>query len=1024
MKCRARCLLLLAACAGLAAAAPVEIRVTSEPALPVRNLLEAENPGFEEGFAKWGCDLALHRTNGLLVELSGDAAAGTNALHVDTRNALPALNLGWGQGNFGLTRILPPQEKLFEEGGQYVLSCLARSDAAGSGYSGLGLAHYTRDWKAAPQEERIEATAVIRGPTGGAWRRFTSGPFTYRKTSVPTFLSLGAGVVYERNRVSFDEIGIYPAFAILTLRVKRDGLLQVAVDNEYGETIYHSPLLAGTGTEFATNIRVSAVGRYRIKAVDNRGRVIAKDYPAASEGAGLFIGEDGRTRVTAVAVSADAAPLERAAAEEAVRIIGRLTGAAPALAVTNALPAPGTAGLLVIGDSLPGGAEPGEERKAPGDGYAVRVSGGLIRIAGSDPYYTLQGVYRFFTRAGCAFYVRRDPAFWEDEKTRPTVETYPQGKRFTVGKGWDEKPRFAYLGASKRGNPRETRERKAGVYGNMWDHSADLLVPYSLYGKTHPEYYALLSNGKRLVPSGSMTVHLCMSNPEVQRIAAENVINWIGQQPDREFFDVMQGDGPEWCVCDACRVLDVEGHGSSDRLMFFVNRVAERVGGKYPDKRLVFLAYTPYSESPPARERPARNVTVLFAPYCWGGARSQFHPLEHDVNKPAHGHFKGWMDILAPGQMIGFEYPKVYPYALYPNGALRASVANIRTYAACPAVRAIRYCGTPVSFGDLHRYLLGELHWTPDADEQRLAEAFCAVYYGAAAPQLRQYHGLLEETVERKPHYQRCEYYAPGLLETGLAEKAEPLFAAAEKAVAGDAARLERVRKEKLCLLFVDLYERNPVNGRERDTARFARRLREFLRIGCPARLGQAGLTARGWLLSVSGLDAGADNLAEAPAVKAFLASADPAGYLSAHAAPAKAEPDGVRLNPGYFKQTVEHVGEDGTNRVIFVEAPGSGRESATGVIEWLDNPWTAVFRVIGRSENVSGRPVLKVAFNGQEVYAGTPDFPAARWGAAEIPVPPGALRHGHNRVTLTMAGGNGSDGKGRLLIKEGRLLY
>lgn len=1014
-------------CVWVAAAGPVEIQVAAEPALPVRNLLEADNPGFEEGFAKWGCDLASHGTNGLLVELSGDAAVGTKALHVDTREALPALNLGWGQGNFSLTKILPTPEKLFAEGRQYVLSCLARSDAAGSGYSGLGLAHYTRDWKAAPSEEKIEATAVIRGPTGGAWRRFTSEPFTYRKTSVPTFFSLCAGVVYERNRLSFDEIGIYPAFSDLKLRVRGTGLLQVVVQDERDEVVCCSPLFTAPETTFATNIRVSAVGRYRIKTVDDRGRVTVKAYPdapTAQAQSGLFIGGDAWERVTTVAVSANAPALERAAADEAVRILGRMTGAAPALAVTNALPAQGTGGLLVIGSSLSGGAVSGDELKALGDGYIVRVDGGRITVAGTEPYYSLQGVYRFFTRLGCAFYVRHDPAFWENEKTRPTVETYPQDKRLMVGAGWSEKPRFVFLGESKRGNPRETRERKAGVYGHMWDHNADLLVPYSVHGKTHPEYYALRPGGKRLVPAGSMTVHLCMTNPDVQRIAAENVINWIEQQPEREFFDVMQGDGPEWCVCDACTALDVKGHGSSDRLMFFVNRVAERVGKKYPDKKLVFLSYTPYSESPPARERPARNVTVLFAPYCWGGARSQFHPLAHDVNGPAREHFKGWTELLAPGQMIGFEYPKVYPYALYPNGALKAGIANIRTYAAQPAVRAVRYCGTPVSFGDLHRYLLSELHWTPDAGEHRLAEAFCAAYYGSAAPHLLRYHELLEETVERKPHFQRCEYYAPGLLGTGLAEKAYPLFDAAEKAVAEEPLLLERVRKEKACLLFVDLYERNLVNGRERDRVRFARKLLDFLSIGCPARLGQAGLTARGWLLSVSGLDAGADNLAEAPTVKAFLASGDPAAYLAAHASPAKADPDGARLNLSYFKQTAEQVEEGRTNRVLFVQAPGTGKESVTGVIEWLDNPWDTILRLTGRDENAKEKLGLKVLFNGQEVYSGKPDFAASGWKAVDIPVPREALRHGHNRVTLTTVGSDAADGQARLLIKEGRLLY
>ena len=45
-------MILLVACAWPAAKASVEITVTGDPPLPVRNLLEADNPGFEQGFEK------------------------------------------------------------------------------------------------------------------------------------------------------------------------------------------------------------------------------------------------------------------------------------------------------------------------------------------------------------------------------------------------------------------------------------------------------------------------------------------------------------------------------------------------------------------------------------------------------------------------------------------------------------------------------------------------------------------------------------------------------------------------------------------------------------------------------------------------------------------------------------------------------------------------------------------------------------------------------------------------------------
>ena len=100
----------------------------------------------------------------------------------------------------------------------------------------------------------------------------------------------------------------------------------------------------------------------------------------------------------------------------------------------------------------------------------------------------------------------------------------------------------------------------------------------------------------------------------------------IEKQPDRTFFGVSQGDGFAWCQCDRCKALDaVPGVNMTDRLLDYVNHVARAVAAKYPDKRILTLAYT-NATSPPRpvscpnptswcsiahtrHERPARAMT-------------------------------------------------------------------------------------------------------------------------------------------------------------------------------------------------------------------------------------------------------------------------------------------------------------------------------------------------------------------------------------------------------------------------------
>ena len=177
-----------------------------------------------------------------------------------------------------------------------------------------------------------------------------------------------------------------------------------------------------------------------------------------------------------------------------------------------------------------------------------------------------------------------------------------------------------------------------------------MLVPYEKYGKSNPEYYTTNKYGKRGITAKN--AQLCYSNPTVRKLAKENLLKWIAKYPQAVYFSLGHTDSGNWCACKKC----IAKGSPSERNIKFINMLAAETIKKYPTKKLVALAYTPYTEAPPTTVKPAKNVVILFCPYAWGGAKSQTNPITHERNKVSFKHLKQWLKILEPGQMIMFDY--------------------------------------------------------------------------------------------------------------------------------------------------------------------------------------------------------------------------------------------------------------------------------------------------------------------------------------------------------------------------------
>ncbi|MBR5023878.1 MAG: DUF4838 domain-containing protein, partial [Victivallales bacterium] len=75
-------------------------------------------------------------------------------------------------------------------------------------------------------------------------------------------------------------------------------------------------------------------------------------------------------------------------------------------------------------------------------------------------------------------------------------------------------------------------------------HTFNALVPPATYGATHPEYYSEI-NGHRVIDHSQ----LCLTNPDVLKIATETVLKWCKESPRAAIISVSQNDWHNYCTC-------------------------------------------------------------------------------------------------------------------------------------------------------------------------------------------------------------------------------------------------------------------------------------------------------------------------------------------------------------------------------------------------------------------------------------------------------------------------------------------
>ncbi len=338
------------------------------------------------------------------------------------------------------------------------------------------------------------------------------------------------------------------------------------------------------------------------------------------------------------------------------------------------------------------------------------------------------------------------------------------------------------------------------TYGNPAHcHTFDRYLPFSTYGKEHPEWYSL-RDGKRV--GGQIYGQLCLTNQELKQVLLQKVLATIENDKANaaknglsapQIYEVSMNDNGKRCECDNCKAEE-EKYNPSGVMLNFVNSIAAEVAKRHPDIFISTLAYF-YNELPPkGGVKAADNVIVKLCDIRTNQAASILEPEN-----------KVFLDFLTQWKSDA-KHLFIWDYAIvfrpYTTGLPFASELHYgdlyRTYYE-NNVSGIFWEHERPHLDDFHElkyFVETKLFEDPYQDVQKLITTFMTRYYGDAAGLLMQYRRRLDEL--RRKHNGYVSWMpavkAFSYVTNSDIVELQQLFDNAEAAVANDAVRFARVR--------------------------------------------------------------------------------------------------------------------------------------------------------------------------------------------------------------------------------------
>ena len=387
------------------------------------------------------------------------------------------------------------------------------------------------------------------------------------------------------------------------------------------------------------------------------------------------------------------------------------------------------------------------------EGFNIEIFKDNIAIYGGTPRGTLYGVYEFFEQYCGVRYLTFDHTYYPEEgrdkdyriKGRSYSYVPPFAFRWSYYGETNQNPAFA---AQLHTNTIAGNEELGGITGyKLVGHNVANLVPPSIYGKEHPEYYALV-DGRRLLEMHGGGPQLCLTNPEVLEIVIKATLDAIEKNPDAKNFNVAQMDNGSYCTCESCTELDEREESHAGTMLSFVNAVAERIEKTHPEVYIGTYAYE-YTRKPPKTISARNNVLIqLCSIEC-----CTFHAID-DPSCSLNQDFCDDMDIWKKkaNNIFIWHYNTNFRAYLLPFPNLRSIGKSVEYFANNNGRGVFMQAagdGFSTELSDLRNYVMSRCLWKPGRDSWQEAMEFCRLHYAESAQPiidyLTYYHDLIDK---------------------------------------------------------------------------------------------------------------------------------------------------------------------------------------------------------------------------------------------------------------------------------------
>ncbi len=374
-------------------------------------------------------------------------------------------------------------------------------------------------------------------------------------------------------------------------------------------------------------------------------------------------------------------------------------------------------------------------------------------IVGGQARGTLYGVYEFFERyMGVRWLTPEVTHIPPPPASLPVIDfrfVPPLPYREVYYRAFIQNPEYA-VAHKQNGNSMGAIPAEWG--GNLgfaggFGHTFYSLVNPDEYWETHPEYFSEVG-GQRQRKS-----QLCLSNPEVMRLATESVRAILrANPPNRRIVSVTQMDWPFWCECANCRAIEELEESHAGPLIHFVNGIAEAIEAEFPDAYVDTFAYT-YTRKAPKHVKPRENVIVRLCSIECDFSKTLDDPSSPD-NQSFHDDIDAW-SAIAPNLYI-WDYTQNWWSHQGPHPNFHVFQPNVKFFVDHGVAGLFEQSSATSPHSDyeyLKGYILGHAVWNPEVDWRALYDEFVSLYYREAGPYIRSYHELITQKVLKDNYY-------------------------------------------------------------------------------------------------------------------------------------------------------------------------------------------------------------------------------------------------------------------------------